>query len=172
MPVRDAVRRLVAERALEINPINKRLSVPSLTRGRLEQLSMARLCIEPELAARAVAKGDRRLVQALREIDGQLNRAIAAGDVDRYMAQNHAFHFALYAKADAEVLHAMAEGLWLQIGPFMRVVFGRIGTLGLSRDHHAEAIEHLAAGDAEGVRREIAADIADGMEAMQAAAAG
>jgi DNA-binding GntR family transcriptional regulator len=39
MPVRDAVRRLVAERALAINPANKRLSVPSLTADRLEQLS-------------------------------------------------------------------------------------------------------------------------------------
>ena len=56
MPVRDAVRRLVAERALAINPANKRLSVPSLSAERLEQLELARQWIEPELAARAAPK--------------------------------------------------------------------------------------------------------------------
>ncbi|MFZ0269535.1 GntR family transcriptional regulator, partial [Caulobacter sp.] len=67
MPVRDAVRRLAAERALAINPANKRLSVPSLTAGRLEQLSQARLWIEPELAARAAPRADAALIKRLRE---------------------------------------------------------------------------------------------------------
>jgi DNA-binding GntR family transcriptional regulator len=169
MPVRDAVRRLVAERALSINPANKRLSVPSLTRERLDQLAQARGWIEPELAARAAQLANPELIQALQQIDTGLNRAIAAGDVDRYMAANHAFHFAFYEHAQAEVLLAMAQGLWLQVGPFMRVVFGRIGTMGLVKDHHAEAIGCLSAGDAEGVRRAMAADIAFGMDAMQSA---
>jgi len=170
MPVRDAVRRLVAERALEINPANKRLSVPSLSRHRLEQLAQARGWIEPELAARAARFADRPFIQSLQELDETLDAAIHEGDVDGYMAANHAFHFAFYGRAQAEVLLAMAHGLWLQIGPFMRVVFGRVGTVGLSKDYHAEAIESLAAGDAEAVRRAMAADIAFGMEAMRAAA--
>ena len=36
------------------------------------------------------------------------------------MTANHAFHFALYERAEAEVLLSMAGGLWLQIGPFMK----------------------------------------------------
>lgn len=170
MPVRDAVRRLAAERALEINPLNKRLSVPSLTLARLDQLAQARGWIEPELAARAACHADRALIEALQRLDAALNAAIADGDVDRYMAANHAFHFALYAPSQADVLLAMARGLWLQIGPFMRVVFGRIGTSGLVKDYHAEALEALEAGDVEAVRRAMAADIAYGMEAMRAAA--
>ena len=69
MPVRDAVRRLAAERALAINPANKRLSVPSLTADRLEQLSLARLWVEPELAARAALNADASLVRQLQAID-------------------------------------------------------------------------------------------------------
>ncbi|WP_233243428.1 GntR family transcriptional regulator, partial [Caulobacter sp. HMWF025] len=128
MPVRDAVRRLVAERALAINPANKRLSVPSLTADRLSQLAQARLWIEPELAARAAPRADATLIRTLQDIDARLDAALAAGDVDGYMLANHAFHFAIYERAGAEVLLSMAGGLWLQIGPFMRVVFGRVGT--------------------------------------------
>lgn len=169
MPVRDAVRRLVAERALAINPANKRLSAPSLTAARLDQLTQARGWIEPELAARAAPLADNALIQALQAIDDDINEALRTGDVDRYMAANHAFHFRLYERSGAEVLLSLAGSLWLQIGPFMRVVFGRIGTLGLTADHHAEALTALRAGDAEGVRRAIAADLAEGMEAMSAA---
>ncbi|MDI1364179.1 MAG: GntR family transcriptional regulator [bacterium] len=168
-PVRDAVRRLVAERALAINPANKRLSVPSLSADRLQQLSQARLWIEPELAARAAPLADEALIKGLRAIDSRLDAALAAGDVDGYMTANHAFHFAIYERSGAEVLLSMAGGLWLQIGPFMRVVFGRVGTGGLPADHHAEAIAALKARDVEGARRAIAADLSEGMDKMRIA---
>jgi DNA-binding GntR family transcriptional regulator len=169
MPVRDTVRRLVAERALAINPANKRLSVPSLTADRLEQLSLARLWVEPELAARAAANADASLVRQLQAIDADVDEALRLGDVDRYMSANHAFHFALYERAGAEVLLSMAGGLWLQVGPFMRVVFGRVGADGLAADRHAEAIAALKAKDADGARRAIAADLSEGMDKMRAA---
>lgn len=169
MPVRDAVRRLVAERALAINPANKRLSVPSLTADRLEQLSLARLWVEPELAARAAGRADASLIRQLQAIDADVDEALRLGDVDRYMTANHAFHFALYERAGAEVLLAMAGGLWLQVGPFMRVVFGRVGADGLVADRHAEAIEALRTKNPDGARRAIAADLSEGMDKMRAA---
>jgi DNA-binding GntR family transcriptional regulator len=67
------------------------------------------------------------------------------------------------------VLRSMAGGLWLQIGPFMRVVFGRVGADVLVADRHAEAIEALKARDADGARRAIAADLSEGMDKMRAA---
>lgn len=169
MPVRDAVRRLVAERALAINPANKRLSVPSLTADRLEQLSLARLWVEPELAARAAANADASLARQLRAIDADVDEALRLGDVDRYMTANHAFHFAIYERAGADVLLSMAGGLWLQVGPFMRVVFGRVGADGLVADRHAEAIEALETRDPESARRAVAADLSEGMDKMRVA---
>lgn len=172
MPVRDAVRRLVAERALAINPANKRLSVPSLTAARLEQLSQARLWIEPELAARAAARADAPLIKALQVLDAEVDTALSLGDVDRYMVANHRFHFTLYERAEADVLLSMAGGLWLQIGPFMRVVFGRVGADGLVADRHAEALDTLKVRDVEGARRAIAADLSEGMDKMRMAVEG
>lgn len=169
MPVRDAVRRLVAERALTINPDNKRLSAPSLTSGRLEQLIQARGWIEPELAARAAPLADAKLIKALEAVDAEIDAALAAGDVDRYMAANHAFHFLIYRRSGAEVLLSLADSLWLQIGPYMRVVFGRMGTTGLDVDHHSEAVTALRNRDPAAAHRAIAADLATGMEAVRAA---
>jgi len=131
---------------------------------------MARLWVEPELAARAAARADASLIRQLQAIDADVDEALRLGDVDRYMTANHAFHFALYERAGAEVLLAMAGGLWLQVGPFMRVVFGRVGADGLVADRHAEAIEALRAKNPEGARRAIAADLSEGMDKMRAAA--
>lgn len=171
MPVRDAVRRLVAERALTINPANKRLSVPLLTSARLEQLAQARLWIEPELAARAAPLADAGLIRALRDADHAVDHALQVGDVDAYLVANHAFHFRLYERAGAEVLLSLAASLWLQTGPFMRVVFDRVGAAGIVVDYHAEAVQALTAGDAEAARRAVAADISVGMDAMATAMA-
>lgn len=167
MPVRDAVRRLATERALSINPANKRLSVPSLQPDRLEQVALARGWVEPELAARAAAQATPLLIETLADIDETIDRALAAHDLDGYMQGNRAFHFTLYRAARAEVLLGMAESLWLQIGPFMRLVYERLGALKLPADRHQEAIAALKAGDPEACRRAIAADIAEGMGAMR-----
>lgn len=169
MPVRDAVRRLVAEGALVANQANKRLSAPFATPERLEQLALARGWIEPELATRAASRADDALIKALTAIDGDVDAAIAAGDVQAYMAANHAFHFTLYRRAEAELLLSMASGLWLQVGPLMRVVFGRLGTRNLNADHHVEVLAALKARDPEAARQALAADISEGIEAMRAA---
>lgn len=172
MPVRDAVRRLAAERALVVNPVNKRLSVPRLEPDRLEQVALARGWIEPELAARAAGHSSPTLIAALTKADATLDKAMRDGDLDSYMQANRAFHFTLYRAAGAEVLLNMAETLWLQVGPFMRLVFERLGTMALPADRHQEAIAALQAADPDAARRAIAADIAEGMEAMRLSSGG
>jgi DNA-binding GntR family transcriptional regulator len=167
MPVRDAVRRLVAERALTINPANKRLSVPGLDPQRLEQVALARGWIEPELAARAARQATPALIRSLQTADAAVDRAMKQGDLDGYMQANRNFHFTLYRAAGAEVLLNMAETLWLQVGPFMRLVFERLETISRLVDFHQEAIAALQAGDPEAVRRAVAADIAQGMGIMR-----
>ena len=67
------------------------------------------------------------------------------------------------------VLLPLVESLWLQVGPFMRVVFGRVGADGLVADRHAEAIEALETRDPEGARRAVAADLSEGMDKMRVA---
>jgi DNA-binding GntR family transcriptional regulator len=166
MPVREAVRRLIAEKALELQPSNKRLRVPDLTEARLRQLLQAREWVEPELAARAAGRLPREAIHRLRQDDDALMAALNAGDVSGYMRANHDFHFTVYAHAGADLFVDMARTLWLQAGPFMRVVFGRLGTVSLPKDHHQDMIRALEEGNGEAARASMAADIREGMDLM------
>lgn len=166
MPVREAVRRLIAEKALEVQPHNKRLRVPDLTQQRVLQLKRAREWVEPELAALAAPRMSRAAIQRLRDDDAKLMQALITGDVDGYMQANQDFHFCIYAQADADLFQDMARTLWLQVGPFMRVVFGRLGTVQLPKDHHQDMIAAFERGDAEAVRASMQQDVCEGMNLM------
>ena len=161
MPVRAAVTRLVAERALAISE-TRRVSVPALSIETLNELMQARLVLEPEAAARALPYLSASRLVDLREHDLRLERCLATGDVGGYMAANHDFHFAIYTAAPSAVFTPLIEQLWLQFGPFMRVVYGRVGTARLI-DQHEEAMRAIDTGNEHGLRAAIAADIRDGM---------
>ncbi len=166
MPVREAVRRLIAEKALELQPSNKRLRVPELTEHRVQQLLKARQWVEPELAWLSAPKMTRDVIKRLRDDDAKLMQALQKGDVSGYMQANQDFHYSIYKLADADLFYDMARTLWLQVGPFMRVVFGRLGTVHLPKDHHQDMIKAFEDGDADGARACMSADIGEGMDLM------
>ncbi|MBS0384408.1 MAG: GntR family transcriptional regulator [Proteobacteria bacterium] len=160
-PVRDALSRLAADGAVAIRS-KRRVQVPGMSPERFEDLLRCRLLLEPEAAALALPHIDAARLQTLREIDATLDLAIAANDGDAYMRHNHAFHFTLYSAQPGQAMTQLIETLWLQFGPFMRVVFERLSEAPLN-DRHQAAIDAVAAKDAKALREAIAADIAEGM---------
>lgn len=161
MPVRDAVRRLIAERALEMQD-NRRVVIPPMTRARFEQILFARQALEPELAARALPHLTGGDIDAIEAIDDSMGGFMARGDVDAYMRGNFRFHFTIYEHSKADVLMALVESIWLQFGPFMHMAYARIGTSTLE-DHHEAAIRAMRRGDEAGLRAAVVADIGQGM---------
>ncbi|MEM6421607.1 MAG: GntR family transcriptional regulator [Pseudomonadota bacterium] len=161
-PAREAVRRLVAERALALTA-SGRILVPVPDHAALDALFTARRLLEPELARRAAGTTDDHaaLADRLRVLDAATDAAIAAGDVEGYVRANTAFHAALYATASAPALVALVESVWLQTAPTMRRVYGRMGT-GAMHDYHADAIAALEQGDTDALVRAIAADVGQG----------
>lgn len=164
-PVREAIRRLTAEGALTALG-NRRIAVPMLTPGHLEEIGYARRVLEPELARRAAEKADAGLIAELREIDLGIDDAIAKGAIRGYLEGNFRFHFRLYAQAETEVLEALAIGLWMRVGPSLRIVCGRYGTSTLP-DLHGAALDALEAGDPPGVQAAIERDIAQGLDQIR-----
>lgn len=160
-PVREAIRRLTSEGALEFKG-NRRVSVPEPDLGQWEEIAFARLCVEPELSRKAVENMTDEGVQRLATYDAEVNRAIARGDVRGYLENNYQFHSHLYERAGADVLLSIANMLWLRAGPSLRVVLGRYGTANLP-DKHAEALAALRAGDADGVADAVRGDIEQGI---------
>lgn len=160
-PVREAIRRLTAEGALERGP-NRRINIPEITRSKLEEISFARLAIEPRLVELAAARMTDECLADLVVFDTEVDRAIATGDVSAYLENNYRFHFRLYAQADAQILGKLAASLWLRIGPSLRIVCGRFGTANLP-DKHSETLAALREGNAGKAARAIADDIRQGL---------
>lgn len=160
-PVREAIRRLTAEGALTTLE-NRRIAVPVMTTHRLDQIALVRQTVEPELARMATTLIDISMIDQLEQIDMRIDEAIQAGDIRSYLESNYRFHFMLYDAADAGILRRIADGLWLRVGPSLRVVCGRHGTTKLV-DHHRAATSALRANDPEKVSAAIAEDIAQGL---------
>lgn len=165
-PVREAIRRLTSEGALEFLG-NRRVCVPRLAASQLDQLAFTRLALEPELAFRAARNIDADAISALETVDGQLNEAIDAGDVRGYMECNYRFHATLYACSGADILISVVDGLWLRAAPSLRVMCGRFGTRNLP-DMHEEAIAALRSGRHDDVAEAIRRDITQGIENIRA----
>ncbi|GAB1480217.1 GntR family transcriptional regulator [Paracoccaceae bacterium] len=168
-PVREALRRLTAEGALEPQG-NRRVTVPRLTPAILEELAFARLTIEPRLAELAAPQLTPDLIATLTALDERVNEALRVGDIPAYLQGNHAFHFALYEVSGAGVLLDIARSLWLRFGPSLRVVCGVSGIDGLP-DGHVEALAAMRAGDAGALALAVRNDIAQGVEQVRLALA-
>jgi DNA-binding GntR family transcriptional regulator len=160
-PVREALSRLAAEGAVQIRS-KRRIGIPPMTSARFEDLLRCRLLLEPESARLALPYFDASRLKRLREVDARIDAALQSGDVGAYMQNNFAFHFTLYSAHDQPILNQLIETLWLQFGPYMRVVYGRFGTAKLVDQHH-EAIKAIERGDSAALVRAIREDIADGM---------
>lgn len=161
MPVREAIRGLAAEKALEVSPAG-RVAVPRLSQQRFQEILEARALLEPKAAVLALPNLTRDVIRRLEALDDAVDRCLANGDVEGYMRNNHAFHFAIYRESRSDVFLPLIESVWLRCGPFMRMIYGRVGTAGLL-DHHKAAIRAAAAGDDAGLAEAIRLDIAEGM---------
>lgn len=164
-PVREAIRRLIAEGALEFQG-NRRVSVPQLTADHVSELIVARQWLDPYLAKCATERASQEDLDRLTELDAELDRAIETGDLRIYLERNYSFHKAIYDLADQPILANLADGLWLRFGPSLRVVCGRMGTQNLP-DKHKEVLDAMRAGDGERAAQAICDDVVQGMEQVR-----
>lgn len=164
-PVREALRRLTAEGALAFMG-NRRIAVPELDIQAIDQLSVARRALEPELARRAAAQAATADIAHLTQVDARLDKAIGRGDVGQYLVENYRFHADLYALAQAPILTEMVDRLWLRFGPSLRVVCGQFGTRNLP-DRHKDMLTALSNRDAVAAGNAMEADVVQGMDQIR-----
>ncbi|MCY0096706.1 GntR family transcriptional regulator [Hoeflea ulvae] len=157
MPVREALARLVSERALEAMA-NRRVRVPLLSLERARDIAQARTLIEGELAARAIDNLSGAEIDRLEVLTEDYDQAREAEDITLL---NHAFHFHLYEAAGSSVFMPIVESLWMQAGPYVRAaaklhspLTDKAATL-----HHRGILEAIRAGDKTRVSNELTADI-------------
>ena len=163
-PAREAVRRLVAEGALTLSS-SGRVSTPELSNERIEELSALRALLEVELASRALPRAHIALIDRLQVINGTIAEVIARHDAVGYIRTNLEFHRTLYLRAQAPAMLAMTETVWLQLGPTMRSLYGRLNRTEVPQGHRL-IVSALRAGDEPGLRLAVRTDVTQGLRLL------
>lgn len=164
-PAREAVRRLVAEGALSLSS-SGRVSTPELSNERIEELAALRALLEPELASRALPRAHFALIERLEAINDGVGQMVARHDASGYIRLNLEFHRTLYLRAQAPAILALTETVWLQLGPTMRALYGRLNRTEPPQ-HHRRILAALKAGDEPGLRLAVRADATQGLRLLK-----
>ena len=168
MPVREAVSRLVADKALEVTP-NRAVRVPLMSAGQFRDLTKVRIAIEGHAAAQAAERRDKndlvwiaRAEQAMRS-----ESELPLPDLPRAVELNKSFHFAVYEAAHSPILVEIIRALWLKAGPVinldLRANPDRLAK-GDAIRFHADVRRAIAAGDGDAACAGIAGDIGSAAE--------
>ncbi|NRB33180.1 MAG: GntR family transcriptional regulator [Rhodobacteraceae bacterium] len=163
-PAREAVRRLVAEGALLLSS-SGRVSTPELSNDRIEELASLRALIEVELASRALPRAHIALIDRLQTINNAVADSVARRDAVSYIRTNLEFHRTLYLRAQAPAMLAMCETVWLQLGPTMRALYGKLRR-NEPPHYHRLIIAALRAGDEPGLRLAVRSDVTQGLRLL------
>jgi DNA-binding GntR family transcriptional regulator len=157
IPVREAIRRLTSERALEVLR-NGSIAVPKMTRAKFEDLRRSRILIEgfaTELAARNLTRSDiGKLEDECRKID----TAKLAGRRRDTLLHTKRFRFIIYEATRSETLVPIIESLWLQVGPLFNLVLADPAVAALSQNQR-RAVRAFKRGDPKAARAWIERDI-------------
>ena len=155
-PVRDAVLRLVQDRALVMRS-SRDIRVPILSSAEYLEIRTIRMNLEGLAAETAAATVDADGIAALKDITARNEQALADGDVALATELNQVFHFQLTQIAGMPVLRSILQRLWLQMGPLIGEMYRTAGDEVMV--HHRVLIGALAERDGKAAATAIRADI-------------
>lgn len=157
MPVREAMRRLVAEKALTV-VAGRSVGIPSLTSDRLDDLRRVRVEVEGTAATWAARSLTDDILTHLDGLIVEMDRAKVERDRARYVPANRDFHFTIYRAAGSNALLGIIESLWLQIGPYFNIL-NLTDNWGAANIEHKAMLSALSRRDGDAVRKALQADI-------------
>jgi DNA-binding GntR family transcriptional regulator len=167
IPVRDALKRLVAERALRLLP-NRTVCVPLMSRSSFQELLQVRLSLEPQLTRRATELISFEDVAGLESTNRVMGEAASRLDPKGYLTANYEFHFALYRAARSEVALPIVESLWMRVGPFLHGVFRDSEGSRIAIDHHEEILAAVRRRDPIRAAEAVVRDLSDAADTILA----
>ncbi|MEM5477714.1 GntR family transcriptional regulator [Pacificibacter sp. AS14] len=160
-PIREAVRRLSSEGAIEILP-NRRMAIPEMTMGRFEELVALRISLEIHAAERALPYISDIVIDEMQRLDEEMDIAIADMRIDDLAILNQKFHRMLYSVNPNQVCVPAIESVWLQLGPFQRQVVQRVKEF-YKVDRHKEILAALRSREVASLVVAIESDIREGI---------
>ncbi|ASR91070.1 MULTISPECIES: GntR family transcriptional regulator [Alcaligenes] len=159
MPVREALRRLVAQQGLEPLP-NGTTRVPLITKACLSDIRRARVLIEGTVTEWAGPLLTSSVLDQLEQLAQEITqeRRTPKG-VASSLEKNRIFHFTIYAAAQSPVMLAMIESLWLQSGAYLRETRELLHNEDSSDQLHESAVIALRNGNFAQARQYIQEDV-------------
>lgn len=163
MPVRDAMSRLAAEKALIVEP-KRAAAVPLMSAAGFRDLTRVRIGIEGMAAAMAASVADPAAIAEIARLEEAFRALAESKAVHRASAvsANQAFHFMLYRAAGSVELLSIIERLWLRAGPVLNLDLRenpeRLRFGGAVR-YHAAILAAVRAGNPDAARAALAGDI-------------
>ncbi|MBL4767752.1 MAG: GntR family transcriptional regulator [Rhodobacteraceae bacterium] len=155
-PVREAVRRLVAEGALIDTP-SRTLQVPPFDQDRMLDLKRARVGMETMVLGIAMDNMDDATIDVLETI---IQTSPDTAQTGPDLKANLDFHFTLYRKSNSAVMLPLIEALWLQYGAYLHLIIRHENALRVDEhEFHKDMIQALRRNDREAAAIALKTDI-------------
>lgn len=162
MPVREAIKRLVAERMI-VQLSNRSFKVPELEWGQFEELIGLRVSIEGLAARRAVANMSDELLGKLTRLNTMMRAGLKQDDRSLALRSNQEFHFTLYSASSSPILMELIEMLWMRSGPYLAEAMFKIENAGsffsFATEVHDKLIAALVSRDEDAVFEALKEDL-------------
>jgi DNA-binding GntR family transcriptional regulator len=111
IPVRESLRRLEAEGLVRIYP-HRGVFVVECSADEVREISGIREVLEELAMQLTVPNLADQTLKHLGDLIEQMEQAITAGDMARFLAVSKTFHFAIYETSGQELLLRMIRSLW------------------------------------------------------------
>ena len=157
MPVREALQRLTAEKALTVVS-GRSVGIPELEAERLLDLCRVRLEIESLATEWATPLVKEPEFTQLETLINAMDNAIFTNDTRAFVRANHDFHFTIYKASGSATLLAIIEELWLQVSPYFHLLHGS-GNYHQANQQHRNVLLALRQRDSATAGNSIRADI-------------
>lgn len=161
MPVREAIKRLAAERAL-IQQSDRTFCLPPVTPVHFREITPIRSMLESYATENAAQFASPDLPDRLRRVNELMVEALSNADVAGILEYNQAFHFMVYEAAGNTTLLQVIETLWLRSGPYLALLAGRrrgINAFFDAAESHARIIAGIQARDGAAAAAALREDI-------------
>jgi DNA-binding GntR family transcriptional regulator len=111
IPVRESLRQLEAEGLVRIYP-HRGVFVAERSADEVIEISRIREALEELATQLAVPNFCEETLNHLGDLIAQMEQALAAQDMSKFLELNEVFHFAIYERSGQKLLLAMIRSLW------------------------------------------------------------
>jgi len=146
-PVREAFQILANEGLIELRQ-NRCAIVKGISEEAIKDHYEMRILLETEAFRRACANMNDHILEAIKRINKQGQRAKEAGDTEAYNIANQAFHMTIWEAAGSEKLKSFLSLLWNGLSMNRLVTAQEYASISLAE--HDQMVEKLIQKDYEG----------------------